>query len=106
MHRKDVAVLALFYVDDGLVAARTTRGVDALVDLVELIFEIRKFGEPVDFLGTEIQCKRRAGIITLTQKVTAEALATAHGVQGACMVVPMSPEWCSSLRGPMAAQLP
>jgi hypothetical protein len=46
MHRKDVAVLALCYVDDGLVATRTTRGVDALVELVESIFELRKLGEP------------------------------------------------------------
>jgi hypothetical protein len=42
MHGKDRTVLALFYVDDGLVAARTAREADVLVDLVESIFEIRK----------------------------------------------------------------
>jgi hypothetical protein len=39
---KDGAVLALFYVDDGLVAARTAKEADVLVDLVESILKIRK----------------------------------------------------------------
>jgi hypothetical protein len=42
MHGKDGAVLALFSVDDGLMAARTAMEADVLVDLVESIFEIRK----------------------------------------------------------------
>jgi hypothetical protein len=42
MHGKDGADLALFYVDDGLVAASSAKETDVLVDLVESIFEIRK----------------------------------------------------------------
>jgi hypothetical protein len=99
LHGKDGAVLALFYVDDGLVAARTGEQADALVDLVASIFEIRKLGEPVDFLGIEIQRDRESGTITLTQhKAKAEVLAAAHGVQGACRATPMSPECFASLR--------
>jgi hypothetical protein len=110
LHGKDGAVMALFYVDDGLVAARTTEEADALVELVESIFQIRKLGEPVDFLGIEIQRDRGAGTITLTQKAKAEALTAALGVQGACKAVPMSPECFSSLRAaqpgePMADKL-
>jgi hypothetical protein len=114
MHRKYGAVLALFYVDDGLVvAARTAEEADALVDFLESIFEIRKLGEPVDFLGIEIQRDRGAGTITRTQNAKAEAHAVAHGVQGACRAVPrvpMSQECFSSLRAaqpgePMADKL-
>jgi hypothetical protein len=110
LHGKDGAVLALFYVDDGLVAAKRGEEADALVELVGSIFEIRKLGEPVDFLGIEIQRDRGAGTITLTQTAKAEVLAAEHGVQGACRVVPMSPESFSSLRAaqtgePMADKL-
>jgi hypothetical protein len=38
------AVLSLFYVDDGLVAARTPKEANALVDLMESMFAIRKLG--------------------------------------------------------------
>jgi hypothetical protein len=51
------------------------------VHVVESIFEISGLGEPVDFLGIEIQRNRGAGTITLTQNAKAEALATVH-VQG------------------------
>jgi hypothetical protein len=95
------------------VAARIPKKADELVDLVESIFEIRKLGEPVDFLGIEIQRNRGAGTITLTWKAKAEALAAVHGVQGACKAlprIPMSPECCASLRAaqpgePMAHKL-
>jgi hypothetical protein len=76
---KGGVVLSLFYVDDGLVAARTSKEPDALVDLVESMFEIRRLGKPVDFLGIEIQRNNRAG--TITQMEKAEALAAVHGVQ-------------------------
>jgi hypothetical protein len=45
-------VLALFYVDDGLVAARTVEEADAPLDLVDAIFEIRKLGKPGDFCAS------------------------------------------------------
>jgi hypothetical protein len=90
MHGKGGAVLAQFYVDDGLVAARTAKEADALVDLVESVFAIRKLKEPVDFLRIRIQRNWGAGTITLTQK--AQALAVMHGVPGACRAVPRVPK--------------
>jgi hypothetical protein len=54
------AVLSLFYVDDGLVAARIPKEADALVNLMESIFAIRKLGEPVGFLGIEVRRDRGA----------------------------------------------
>jgi hypothetical protein len=99
-----------FHFDDGLGAARTVKEADALVDLVKSLFEIRKRGEPVDFLRIEIQRNQGAGTITISQMAKADALAAAHGEQGACRTVPMSPECFSTcglcnLREPMADKL-
>jgi hypothetical protein len=52
-----------------LVAARTAEEADALVDLVESIFEIKRLRGPVGSLCIDIQRDRRASIITLTQMV-------------------------------------
>jgi hypothetical protein len=82
-------VLSLFVVDDRLVGARASEEADALVRLVESIYEIRKLGETVDFLGIENQRNRGAG--TITQKAKAEVLAAVHGVQEACKAVPRVP---------------
>jgi hypothetical protein len=98
---QDGVVLSLFYVDDGFEAATTSKEANALVNLVESIFEIRKLGEPVDFLGTEIQHNPGAGTIALTQKAKAEALAAVHGIQEECKAVPrvpMCPGCFASLR--------
>ena len=46
--------LVMFYVDDGLVAARSAADADAVVRLVASLFEIREIGEPQDFLGIRI----------------------------------------------------
>jgi hypothetical protein len=88
---EDGAVLSLFYVDDGLVAARTPKEADALVDLMESIFAIRKLGEPVDFLGIEIRRDRGARTITITQKAKAEELAAMHRSQEAGKAEPRVP---------------
>ena len=53
-------VFTMFYVSDGMVAARTAAEADALVDLVASMFSIRALGEPEDLLGIEI-CRDRAG---------------------------------------------
>jgi hypothetical protein len=49
-----ITVLAMFYVDDGLVAAKTAADADALVELVAGMFSIRALGEPENFLGIQV----------------------------------------------------
>jgi hypothetical protein len=98
LHGKGGAVLAMFYVDDGLVAAKTVAEADALVDLVESMFEIWKIGEPEDFLGIHICRDHGAGTISVDRKDKAVALAAELGVSGECKVVPMSPEVFGELR--------
>jgi hypothetical protein len=93
------AVLVMFYVDDGLVAAKTAAEADALVDLVGSMFDIRKLGEPQDFHGIHICRDCSAGTITVDQEDNAEALAAEVGVSGQCRMVPMSPEAYWELRG-------
>jgi hypothetical protein len=100
----------MFHVDDGLVAAKTVAEADALVDLVGSMFEIRKIGEPEDFLGIHICRDHGSGTISVDQKDKAVALAAELGVSGECKVVPMSPEVFGELRGaqpwePMADKL-
>jgi hypothetical protein len=99
LHGEGGAVLAMFYVDDGLVAAKTTAEADALVDLVGSMFEIRKLREPEDFLGIHICRDRRAGTITVDQEDKATALAAELGVSGTFRVVPTTPEVFWEMRG-------
>lgn len=98
LHGGEGAVLAMFYVDDGLVAARTVAEADALVELVASMFAIRALGEPDDFLGIQITRNRSERTITIDQERKACALATAVGVIGERRAVPMSPEIYAGLR--------
>jgi hypothetical protein len=92
------------YVDDasyGLVAAKPAAEADALVDLVGSMhmFELRKLGEPQDFLSINKCRDRSASTITVDQEDKAAALAAKMGVSGKCRMVPMSPEVYGELRG-------
>jgi hypothetical protein len=58
LHGTGCAVLAMFYVDDGLVAAKIVAEADALVDLVGSMFEIRKIEEP---MADKLQYQRVVG---------------------------------------------
>jgi hypothetical protein len=103
-------VMAMFYVDDGLVAAHTADEADALVDLVSSIFEIRALGEPKDFLGIEISRDLTAGTITITQESKALALAAQVGVSQSQRALPMSSEtyaglWAAQPWEPMTDKL-
>jgi hypothetical protein len=62
----------MYYVNDGLVAAKNALEADALEDLVGSMFEIRKLGEPQDLLRIHT-CR--------DQEDKAEALAAEVGVQ-------------------------
>ena len=92
------AVFAMFYVDDGLVAARTAAEADALVDMVASMFAIRALGEPQDFLGIRITRDRVVRTITIDQEDKALALAAAAGVAGERRGVPMAPDVYSGLK--------
>ena len=98
LHGERGAVLAMFYVDDGLVAARTAAEADALVDLIASMFAIRALGEPEDFLGIRITRDRAAGTITIDQEDKARSLAVCMGVDGEQRAVPMSPDAYAALR--------
>jgi Reverse transcriptase (RNA-dependent DNA polymerase) len=98
LHGESGAVLSMFYVDDGLVAARTAAEADALVELVASMFSIRALGEPQDFLGIDITRDRQARTITIDQGRKATALAAAVGVTGQSCRVPMSPDTYAQLR--------
>jgi hypothetical protein len=101
-HGDGGAVMAMFYVDDGLVAARTAAEADALVDLVASMFSIRALGEPEDFLGIRITRDRVARTITIDQEDKARALAASCGVTGERRMVPMSPDTYAALRAAAA----
>jgi hypothetical protein len=95
---KDGAVLTMFYVDDGMVAARNGVEADALVDVIASIFEIRRVREPQDMLGIEISRDLAAGTITIRQCAKAKALAAMFGVEGERHATPMTPAAQASLR--------
>jgi hypothetical protein len=92
------AILTMFYVDDGMVAARTHAEADALVDLIGSVFEVRKLGEPQDMLGIEISRDRQAGTINIPQSAKARGLAAAFVVEGRKRTTPMTPAVYGELR--------
>jgi hypothetical protein len=92
LHGEHGAIMAMLYVDDGLVAARTAEEADALVDLVASMFATRKLGEPQDFHGIEVSRDRDAGTISICHKREAESLAAIIHVVGTRKAMPMSPE--------------
>jgi hypothetical protein len=98
LHGEGGAVFAMFYVDDGLVAARTAEEADGLVDMIAAMFEIRALGEPEDFLGIRITRDRAARTITISQTDKALALAAAAGVGGEHRDVPMAQDVYAALR--------
>jgi hypothetical protein len=98
LHGEHGTTMAMFYVDDGLMAARTADEADALVDLVASMFAIRALGEPQDFLGIEILRDRDAGTISICQQRKAEPLAALFHVAGAHKTTPMSPEVYGEVR--------
>jgi len=110
LHGAKGAVFAMFYVDDGLVAARTAAEADALVAMVGEMFAIRALGEPDDFLGIRITRDRAAGTICIDQASKAVSLAARAGVSGQARAIPMSPETYAGLHSaksgePMADKL-
>jgi hypothetical protein len=98
LYSKGGDVLTMFYIDDGMVAARNGAEAEALVDVIASIFEIRRLGEPQDMLGIEISPDLAAGTITIRQCAKARALAAVFGVEGERHATPMTPAAQANLR--------
>jgi hypothetical protein len=62
LHGEHGASLVMIYADDGLMAACTAAGTDALVDLVASMHAIRALEEPQNVLGIEVSRDRDVGI--------------------------------------------
>ena len=93
------AVMCMFYVDDGLAAARSDEEAEALADIVASMFAIRRLGEPKDVLGIEVLRDWDAGTITQCHRGKAHALAEPFGGAGQRRSVPMSPAIYGDLHG-------
>jgi Reverse transcriptase (RNA-dependent DNA polymerase)/gag-polypeptide of LTR copia-type/Integrase core domain/GAG-pre-integrase domain len=91
-------VLALFYVDDGLVAAKTAGEADALVARIGKVFNIRALGEPSDFLGINIVRDWTAGTISIDQSDKVLKMAARFGIAGESRTLPMDPSSFKLLR--------
>ena len=68
------AILALVYVDDCLIAGRTSEEVQSVVDLVQRLFTSKDLGEPALFLGVRIERNRAARTITISQGALAASV--------------------------------
>jgi hypothetical protein len=88
----------MFYVDDGLVAARSVAEADSIVDMVAKLFPIHKLGEPSDMLGLEVERDRRAGEKSIRQAAKAKGLAEAFRVAGDRRTIPMRSAVYGSLK--------
>ncbi len=82
-------VLAVFYVDDAIIAAKTAAQADAIVALIGSMFEIRSLGEPRDFLGINITRDRAAGTISIDQTDKVDKLVTQFGLGGESCILPL-----------------
>ena len=98
LHDGSGAALTMVYVDDGIVAARTAELAEAAVALIGSYFEIRKMGEPRDFLGIDITRDRTARTITISQESKAVKLVREQGLVGELRHIPMTPEKYAALR--------
>ena len=83
-------VLALFYVDDCLIAARTAEQADAIVALIGTIFESRVL-DGRDFLGINVTRDRVARTITIDQTDKVDKMMATFGIAGETRVLPMEP---------------
>lgn len=76
-------VLMIVWVDDLLLAAKTTKEVTAIKQQIMEIFEARDLGEAKFFLGMEIERDRINGTIKLSQQKYTEELLEKYGMQDA-----------------------
>lgn len=76
---KEGKVLALVYVDDCLIAGRTAKQVQQVVDMLKTIFDIKVMGEPKDFLGINIIRNRSAGTLAIHQQPYVEKILRKYG---------------------------
>lgn len=88
----NIVVQLLVYVDDCLVAARTSEQVIAVVSIIAEIWEVRDLGEPDDFLGIQI-VRHSANSISLHQAPYIRQLCELFNVMDmAPRALPMNPK--------------
>lgn len=90
MRGKGGRVLALFYVDDCLIAAQTDAQADAIAALIGTIFESRML-DARDFLGIGVTRDRVARTITIDQTDKVDKMVVTFGIAGEFRVLPMEP---------------
>jgi hypothetical protein len=101
LHGKRGAVLAMFYVDNGLVATKKAKHDNALEELVASVFLLRACGEPYYFPGIQLSKEGVARTISIIQDHKALELAAALGLGEARKAAPMS---CKAYSGLLADQ--
>lgn len=97
LRNKVGAVLALFYVDDGIVAAKSNAEAEAIVNMVASIFKTQAWGAQ-RLLGIHIQRNCERGTISIDQEDKAMELETDLGENGHRKATPMTPETFAGLR--------
>ena len=76
-------ILAMVYVDDCLIAGKTSRQIEATLGIISSTFEIRDLGEPEDFLGIQIVRDRKSKTISIHQQPYIQKLLADYDLTGA-----------------------
>lgn len=88
----DGTVLALIYVDDCLIAARTLADLHPVLEAISKFWDIKNLGEPADFLGISI-VRPSPSCICIHQKEYIHKLAELYDVQSMSpRCLPMDPK--------------
>jgi hypothetical protein len=74
LHGDAGLVIAVVYVDDGIVAARDDAEAERIMDVIASCFAIKRMGEPRSILGMTVTRDWAAGTITLSQEGGVDAL--------------------------------
>lgn len=80
LHTQSVYTYMLVYVDDLLVAAKTSAAVECVVSTIMSAFDIRDLGAPSTFIGIEIIRDRASRTLKIYQKKMASELVSKYGL--------------------------
>jgi hypothetical protein len=74
MHSDEGRLLALVYVDDGIVGGVDAAGVQRVLEIIQSCFDVRLLGEPSSFIGLQISRDLAAGTLKISQERATLAL--------------------------------